>query len=208
MAFGNHKWAQYFGADVVKGEDNEAEFSSLCSSDIIADCKKLASIFPKRHAKDTFMLVRIPSTLTLEKIVEFAGEKLQSLDREMVSIWENILSAHGNKLSKLNTSYWVLMTKDALPESTDKSYGEQEKIVAELAKKSLINYEVPEIREAAACMIMSLKTRSKTDFLFTRCKEQVEGGQTAIDLRPSGLNGHFFKCDDFRTGIAALRKFY
>ncbi len=40
IAFGNSKWAKYFGKDVIKNEDIKEEFSSLPVDAFIEDCKK------------------------------------------------------------------------------------------------------------------------------------------------------------------------
>jgi hypothetical protein len=213
IAFGNEKWAQCFGTNVVKGEDNKEEFSSLPVDDFIADCKKFKSIFPEKNAKDSLMLVRLPKTLngglTLKSLGELAKKYFSKNDKGYNFIMTPIVQELGDQ--SINKSSWVLMTKDVLPGSRNKSYGEQQKIVAELAEKSLINYEVPGTLESAVCILSQYFGSNPHLFsseTFTRCKEEVEGYQTCVGgFTSSGLSV-IYAIDDYdRLGVAAQRKF-
>lgn len=219
IAFGNDKWAQCFGTDVVKNEDNREEFSSLPSDEFIADCKKFKNIFPERNAKDTLMLVRLPKTLNGGLTLKSLGELAKKYFSKSVSgygyLWNVIDQELGDK--SIDKSHWVLMTKDVLPGSTNKSYSEQQKIVADLAKKSLIGYEVPETLESAVC-ILSQYFDSKIRLFSggspsasTRCKEKSQDTSYPFQIivgafKPTGLG--LFTCGDYNfIGVAALRKF-
>jgi len=217
IAFGNDKWAQCFGTDVVKDEDNREEFSSLPSDDFIADCKKFKSIFPERNAKDSLMLVRLPKTLngglTLKSLGELAKKYFSDSDSGYRFIWATIVQELGDK--SIDKSHWVLMTKDVLPGSRAKSYGEQQKIVADLAEKSLISYEVPETLESAVCILSqyfgsNIRLFSDNPWTYTRCKDKVQGYQTVVGgFAPAGLGvrSHHYRYDYDNFGVAALRKF-
>ncbi len=50
IAFGNDKWAQCFGKDIVKDEDSKEEFSSL-PLDIVEDYKRFQSAFPEKKCE-------------------------------------------------------------------------------------------------------------------------------------------------------------
>jgi hypothetical protein len=215
IAFGNDKWAQCFGADVVKDEDNREEFSSLPAEAFISDCKKFKNIFPEKNAKDSLMLVRLPKTLngglTLKSLGKLAKKYFSVSDTGYRFIWPAIIQEHGDK--SIDKSQWVLMTTDVLPGSRNKSYAEQQKMVADLAEKSLISYEVPETLESAACILSQYfgsKTRLFSDNprTFTRCKEKVQSYQTVVGgFAPAGLDVVSNHYDDGRIGVAALRKF-
>ena len=106
------------------------------------------------------------------------------------------------------------MTKDVIPGSRNKRYGEQQKIVAELTEKSLISYEVPETLESAACILSQYffdsKTRLFSDkpWTYTRCKEEVQGCQIVVGgFALAGLHVDYYNYDDAVIGVAALRKF-
>ncbi len=216
IAFGNDKWAQCFGPDVVKDEDKSEEFSSLPSDDFIADCKKFKRIFPERNAKDSLILVRLPKTLngglTLKSLGKLAKRCFLDSDGGYKFIWSHITQELGDK--SIDKSQWALMTKEVLPGSRNKSYDEQQKIVADLAEKSLISYEVPETLEAAACILSQyfgskIRLFSDNPGTYTRCKEKVQGYQVVVGgFAPAGLSVHnhfFYDCDPL--GVAALRKF-
>ncbi len=210
IAFGNDKWAQCFGADVVKDEDNREEFSSLPSDAFISDCKKFKNIFPEKNAKDSLMLVRLPKTLngglTLKSLGELAKKYFSASDTGYRFIWSALIQENGDK--SIDKSQWVLMTKDVLPESRNKSYGEQQKIVADLAKKSLISYEVPEILESAVCILSqyfgsNIRLFSDNPWTYTRCKDKVQGYQTVVGgFAPAGLYLHY---DTMSATALALR---
>ena len=214
IAFGNDKWAKCFGTDVVKGEDNIEEFSSLPLQAFIEDCKKFKSIFPKKNLKDRLMLVRLPKTLngqlTLKSLGELAKQYFPRSDGGYKFIWLNIVGELGD--TPIDKSRWVLMTKDVLPGSGYKSYAEQQKIVAELDKKFQIRYEVPGVLESVACIFSQYfgsNTRLFTDnpWTYTRCKETVQGYQIVVGgFAPAGLCVcNCYGYDYF--GVAALRKF-
>jgi len=217
IAFGNDKWAQCFGKDVVKDEDNREEFSSLPCQEFIEDCKKFKNIFPEKKAKDTLMLVRLPKTLngqlTLKSLGELAKKYFSNSDTGYRIISSTLVDELGDK--SIDKSRWVLMTKDVLPGSSGKNYTYQQKIVDELAEQSLISYEVPETLESAACILSQYfgsKTRlfSNNPWTYTRCKEKVQGDQTVVGgFGPDGLivNAREFEIGTRRMGVAALRKF-
>lgn len=229
LAFGNDKWAQCFGPDVVKNEDKREEFSSLPLADFIADCKKFTSIFTKRKAKDNLMLVRLPKTLNGKLTLKSLGELAKSFwnsESGYRFIPPAIVQQLGDK--SIDKSYWVLMTKDVLPGSRAKTYFEQQKMVADLAEKSLISYEMPETLESAACILSQYfdsnigvfsdnpwtytrckdRVFSDNPWTYTRCKDKVQGNPTFLGgVAPTGLG---FDCTDYNSpsiGVAALRKF-
>ncbi len=218
VAFGNDKWAQYFGKDAVKDEDNKDEWSSLPWKDFIEDCKKFKSLFPEKQAKDILMLVRLPKTLngqlTLKSFGKLTKKYFPDIEEDTsLLIRSKIISKLGE--ISIDRSRWVMMTKDLLPGTRNKSYHEQQKMIAELAKKSLINYEVPETLESVVC-ILSQYLDSKTyllshnPFTLTRCQENIEGNQIIVGSFSSiGLCVHYRysynDCNDI--GIAALRGF-
>jgi hypothetical protein len=209
IAFGNDKWAGCFGKDVVKDEDSKEEFSSLPWKDFIADCKKFKILFPEKTAKDTLLLVRLPKTLngglTLKNLSELAGKYFSNISSYIL---------HELRDKSIDKSLWVLMTKDLLPGSKDKNYGEQQKIVAGLAEKSLMNYEVPGALEFAACILSQHFNSKKILFsndslIYTRCRDKVRGFRTITEsFFPAGFT--VYGSDNNRhsaIGVAALRKF-
>ena len=80
------------------------------------------------------MLVRLPKGFTLNTLGMLAKKYFPQNPDGYGYIWERILKEHGDR--SIDKSTWLLMTKDVLPGSRNKSYGEQQNIVAELAEKS------------------------------------------------------------------------
>jgi hypothetical protein len=161
------------------------------------------------------MLVRLPKTLngrlTLKCLGELAKKFFSASDTGYKFIWSNIVQEQGDK--SIDKSHWVLMTKDVLPGSRNKSYAEQQKIVAGLAEKSLIGYAVPETLKSAACILShyfgsNIRLFSNDPCTYTRCKENIQGPQTVIGgFAPSGLGIYNSFDDGDSIGIAALRTF-
>jgi len=217
IAFGNDKWAQCFGKDVVKDEDNREEFSFLPWKEFIEDCKKFKSIFPEKKAKNTLMLVRLPKTfngqLTLKSLGELAKKYFSGSGTGYGFIWPGLVDVLGDY--SIDKSRWVLMTKDVLPGSRNKAYATQQKIVDELAEQSLISYEVPETLESAACILSqyfgsNICLFSTNPWTYTRCKEEFRGDLVAVgNFGPSGLHlsTRTYEGGKSCVGVAALWKF-
>ena len=215
IAFGNDKWAQCFGKDIVKDEDSREEFSSL-PLDIVEDYKRFQSAFPEKNAKDSLMLVRLPKTLngqlTLKSLGELAKKYFSDSNTGYRFIWSAIFVDELEDKS-IDKSRWVLMTKDVLPESRNKSYAEQQDIVGKLVQKALIGYEIPETLEAAVCILAqyfdsNMRLFSDNPLTYTRCKNKVQDFQTAVGgFTPTGLCVRYRNSADDSIGVAALRKF-
>ena len=217
IAFGNDKWAQCFGPDVIKNEDNKEEFSSLPYDEFIADCKKFKSIFPGRNAKDILMLVRLPKTLnggiTLKSLGELAMKFFSASKLGYKCIMPSIIQKLGDK--SIDKSQWVLMTKDVLPGSRKKSYVEHQKMVSDLAENYLNNYEVAEVLESTACILSlyfgsNIRLFSDSPCTYTHCQENVEDFQIIVGgFAPTGLNIEHDYCNPGHEllGVAAMRKF-
>jgi hypothetical protein len=126
----------------------------------------------------------------------------------------------------IDKSRWAMMT-DVLPGSRDEKYDKQQKIVADLAEKFLIGYEVPETIWATACIFskhFQYFDSKKCSFCnepwtYTNCKEtilhppiqnqQVKEHLIVVGgLLPTGLevNSYTYGEVDF-IGMAALKKF-
>jgi hypothetical protein len=130
-------------------------------------------------------------------------------------IWDEIVKELGDQTH--DKSYWVLMTRDVLPDSRNKKYTDQKGMVEKLANQSKQNYEVPMLKEGAVSILMNYYRTGKKERLynddpstFTRCQEQFGGYHTIVggfassglDVHDSHYFGHVF------LGVAASRKFF
>lgn len=205
-SFGESEWTTLFGR-VDPAPPLPPDFSDIWNGP--------CPIYSGKKISETHMLVYIPATVdgkpfTLNKLGEIAKRFFPTNDNGYRDIWSGIVDELGDKSIK---SRWVLMTKDVLPGSRNKSYAEQQKIVASLAKKSL-GYEVPDTLEAATCILVQYFSDSKTrlfnndPWTYTRCKEKVQGYQTVVGgFAPAGLHVICNGYDSVHIGVAALRKF-
>lgn len=179
--------------------------------------KGACPIFPAKKIRETHMLVYIPSTLdgqplTLKKLGEITKSYFPESERGYGFIWQLLVDAG----KSIDQSRWVLMTKDVLPGSRNKNYAEQQKMIAKLVEKSLINYEVPETLEAAICILSQYFVSKERLFhdnpvTFTICKELVPktppifvGG---FSLNGLCLNRALPHASKDTIGVAALRRF-
>ncbi len=177
------------------------------------------SAFPGKNVHETHMLVYIPATvdkkpLTLRSLGEIAMRYFPANAGGYGYICDSMVALQGNR--PIERSYWVLMTKDVLSESRNKSYADQQAMVTELATKALAAYEVPGTLEAAACILVQYfsshadsKTRlfSNSPTTYTRCQEKIERYHLVVGgFAPAGLNV-FDDFDNNDIGVAVLRKF-
>ncbi len=171
--------------------------------------------FLKKNAKDSLMLVRLPKTLngrfTLKSFGQLAKKYFSESETGYRVIRSEIVDELGDK--SIDKSLWVLMTKDVLPGSRNKSYAEQQDMVGKLAQKALIGYEIPETLEAAVCILAqyfdsNMRLFSDNPWTYTRCKDKVQGFQMIVGgFVPSGLVVYRNDYDIDDIGVAALRKF-
>lgn len=104
------------------------------------------------------------------------------------SIESNISSEIEDK--PIGRGRWVLMTIKGVPGTIGKPIGEQRAIVADFARKTSAPYELPEVLEAAFCIVTQL-AKSKMRLLnstFTHCQESVKINSNSLinssELRP------------------------
>ncbi len=207
IAFGKKEWETYFG-DV-------GQVPPL-PKDIHKTLKSRCPFRPEETVEKTHMLVLIPKTvngkpLTLKTLDELVKAPKAGHATQYRYIWEKIINEHGDQATA--QPHWVLMTKDVVPESRNKSYVDQQALIAECAKKTNINYEVPCVLDTAICIFMhsiSLGERLFTDkpWTYTRCQEKVQGYHIVVGGFSSAGLDVSLALDDVNVGVAALRKFF
>lgn len=120
---------------------------------------------------------------------------------------------------KTDQSRWVLITTTIIPGSEKLMYEEQQKLVASVAQKTKINYEMPKVVEATTCIFMHyvcskqfiLKSGSLAlaghDFMI-RCQDKALG-KYPIVINAINSTLILASCRNLSTvhGTAALRKF-
>jgi len=202
-AFGKAKWTKYFG-DIGKEPPLPADIDKI----INGPC----AIWPDKKVREMHMLTLIPShvngtQLTLKSI----GELVKSPKGEGRATKYNNFQPYGNEKAHMSQNTWVLMTRDLLPDSRGRNYGDQCQLVSELAQKSGQPYEVPHLIEAVTCIFMEyVKTGTclygRDPWTYTRCQEKALG-MNAYQMAAGGLCVCFSwgDCDFF--GVGCARKF-
>ena len=164
------------------------------------------------------MLVLIPSHVAGQPLtLDYLGELIKSPQE-----------GHGTKYRAYyvgdignqspGSSYWVLMTKDVLPESRNKSYADQCALLSDHANRKGLAYEVPGALEAAVVMLLhhvrsGERLYSVNPFTYTRCRESVVVDDNDYSVVVGGFSwGGLSVCiyvyDSCSLGgVAGLRKF-
>jgi len=221
LAFGNKAWAKCSGLESI-GESDTEEFESL-AKDIGKILKSPCPAFPGKRVGETHMLVRIPKTFdgkpfSLKTLGEIAKKHFPKTENGYRYMWSEVMNKIGNQ--SVDESSWVLMTKKVLEGSRSKSYADQGIMLADLAKKARVAYEVPETLMAVACIFAQyfgsgIRLFNDDPLTYIRCKEDVQGKKVVVggfsgfeeeDAR-AGLDVNYFgNYDSGIIGVAALRK--
>ena len=170
-----------------------------------------------KQIKDTHLLVLIPSYVAGQPLtLDYLGQLIQQPQggghaTKYRFYWDSVREAIGSQTS--GSSYWVLMTKDVLPESRDKSYMDQYALVAAHAERTGLTYEVPGALEAAVVMLLhhvrsGERLYSDDPSTYTRCWEKVQGFQLIVGGCSSvGFSIYSLSYGYDYVGVAGLRRF-
>ena len=170
-------------------------------------------IYPGKKIKETHILAYKPKQVNEQPLTVNNIGKLFPIQGKATGykyIWDAIVTEHGD--TPVEKEEWLLMTKDVLPRSKNKSYIEQQTLVKSLSEKAQAEYQVPQLIDAITCIFaefVSSETRLYSDnpWTYTRCQEKTEGYQVIVGgFARDGL----YVDSDFHFdsgGIGALRKF-
>jgi hypothetical protein len=214
IAFGKELWEKYLG-DV--GEEPPLP------SDIQQILQSPCPFFPGKKVEETHLLTLIPKTvngkpLTLNSLEELVKHPKQGQATQFGHLWDDIKKEYGSQPPP--RSYWVLMTRDVIPKSRNKSYDVQKQLLESYCQEAHVLYEVPHILDAAVSIFMEyLKTGQKlysdNPRTYTYCQERISsyptrplfvGGFAAGALRVCSYI-HLNAFDYESRGLGGLRKF-
>jgi len=206
FALGARVWYEHFGSVGV-----EPPLPATINELLKTPCP----FWSGKRVQETHMLVLIPATvngkaLTLDSLEELIQKPKKGHATRYSYYWDALQKEFG-KQSPLSF-YWVLMTKDVVEGTRNKSYGDQCALVAEYSA-----YGVPTLLEAAAGVLMhhvknGERLYSDSPWTYTRCQEKVAGvGFQCVVGGFAGAGLHFSDCSgsyvgDF-VGLAVARKF-
>lgn len=115
------------------------------------------------------------------------------------------------------SSHWVLITRDVIPDSQNKRYSDQKKLLESYAQKSEESYLLPTALEAATCILVEY-VRSGTilysdnPWTYTRCLETVNNNQWPVSIGGFSSEGLYihdcrYAYSHYYIGVAGVRSF-
>lgn len=179
LIFGENEW-KYRGHQVSKAPDLPKDFDktwlSLC-------------LFTRKKVRDSYILVYIPEKVdgdfkfSLFQLWQLLRYSFPNLAFDSAD-WHNTCGPAHEKIKRVEKSGWVLMTKDVIPNSTGKSYKEQQAIISDITGSSLRNCQVPTAMEAMVCRVaqywLNGNRLSDEPKMYTRCREEFDGYQVVV----------------------------
>ena len=204
-------WERYFG-EVGVTPPLPANIEEIMNS----PCPFFSTFWNKKQIKETHLLALIPSHVAGKPLtLDYLGELIKSPKggghkTQYRSYWDAAREAIGSQSPE--RSYWVLMTRDVLDGSRNKSYKGQSALVARHR-----GYTVPGALEAAVVVLLHHVRKGERLYsdrprTFTRCQENVQNYQLIVGgFSSRGLDViddyYDYYSDDLDFGVAVLRKF-
>ncbi|MHA7878118.1 MAG: hypothetical protein ACX93T_04355, partial [Bacteroidota bacterium] len=174
------KWRSYFG-EVGPAPPIPTHIEALLSQP--------CPLFPGKRVYESHLLTLIPATvdgvpLTLNSFQKVLKASEESGHRKTGYGFycNNVEEEFGEKT--IGTSYWVLMTRDVLPGSRDKTYEDQRRLVVDIAENTSIAYTLPTILEGVVSTLCYHVETGKKLFphihpsTVSRCEEALQRGFT------------------------------
>jgi hypothetical protein len=212
--FGAEEWQRCFG---------EVEPAPDLPINMAAILRSACPFWPGKKIRDTHLLVLIPAAVDGEPFtLNLLGELIQypknGGHKARYSYYGSDVQVQFGVASPA-ASYWLLMTRDVLPESRNKSYRDQKELISDHAERTSLPYEVPNALEAATVIIAHHVRNGEQLYgddplTFTRCQEwglhqSSEYPAIVGGFGSSGLSVHSYSHYDHHFyGIAGCRKFF
>lgn len=120
------------------------------------------------------------------------------------------------------SSYWILMTKDIIPNTQNKNYKDQQEFVAQIRQKTQLKYELPTTLQAASSILLYYTKTGEylftnndpsREWVFTRSKDEVSADKWAVAIGGFSNEGLFiYRSPDFLfdkrfVGVAGAIRF-
>ncbi|MCB9092835.1 MAG: TIR domain-containing protein [Halobacteriovoraceae bacterium] len=214
MAFGKAKWEKYFG-DIGAEPPLPPNIDEILNSP--------CSFWPEKKVRETHLLVLVPQTVNGRP---FCLDSLEGLIKSPKTGHKTQYRGYSDYVkkelgSKSAPSHWVLMTRDVIEGSRNKSYDDQKKLVQSHAQKTKTPYEMPMALDAATAILMHYVETGKalyTDdklgpqWTYTRCQEKVNNNQWPATIGGFAAGGLSVDNADFVdhwffSGVGCVRKF-
>jgi hypothetical protein len=210
-AIGPKEWEQYFG-EVGAVSPLPANIDEILNSP--------CPFWEDKQVKDTHLLVLVPAMVderpfTLDLLGDLIKSPKGGGSKTKYDYYDSTVKEELGAKSP-GSSYWVLMTRDVLPGSRDKTYDAQKALVAAHASRLVLPYEMPDALSAATAILLHharTGERLYTDdpLTYTRCQEKVLGNKYSVIVGGFCSGGLDVYSDDGvhddGSGVSCLRKF-
>ena len=205
-AFGARAWREYFG---------EVGAEPLLPVEIYTILQAPCPFWPGKKVFETHMLVLIPEKVSGKPFcLNFLRELIQRPKQGPATNYKYYVGIKlENKTRVPDKAYWVLLTRDVLPDTRNKTFQEQKQKVDSIGS----GYELPGLLEAATSILIEhlrsgKRLYSDAPYTYTRCQEVGNYGCHCVvgGFAASGVQGHNHR-DDFRyehIGVGVRRKFW
>jgi hypothetical protein len=170
VTFGAQEWEKYLG-EVGEAPPLPADIDEILDGP--------CPFWPGKTVRDTHLLVLIPATVggvpfTLNLLEELIQHPKNGGHKAKCNYDKRVKAAIGKQSPP--RSYWLLMTRDVLPNSRNQAYDSQEKLVAAYAGRLGLPYELPHALEAATAILMYNTREGKWllgdyPLIYTRCQD-------------------------------------
>jgi hypothetical protein len=189
---GAEEWKSIFGEQIVAGS-----LPSDLSLDLLTRLCPLSKD-GKTKVCESHVLIWIPEQLkgedlTVNSFAEFGNEYAEQEDMQVV-IFQGNQSRNERQAEVYNQTkagHWALIPLVLLPESKNKSFANQEPILANFKQKpNCENYETAEARDLALALGMTYLLTGEREFasFWGFCAENSSGGRAALGhFRAGGL---------------------
>jgi hypothetical protein len=209
-----------FGKDLWEKHIGEVGVEPPLPSNIQEILQSPCPFWPVKRVIETHLLTLIPKTvngkpLTLNYLQELVKQPKLGQPTKYSTYWAEIRKEYGT--TPIERSYWVLLTKDVIPGSRNKSCEAQAQLLKECDQKANASYELPGLLEIATSLLMEyLRTGqclySYNPLTSTRCRERVSSDpDMPLAVGNFTSNGLFilnnYSGDAEFSGIGVLRKF-
>jgi hypothetical protein len=212
--FGASAWQQYFG---------EVGLAPDLPSDIDDILNRACPFWSGRKVGDTHLLVLIPAKVngqpfSLNLLHELIQNPKVGGHRAQYCCYDSDVQLQLGAASP-QASYWLLMTRDVLPKSRNKTYADQKRLFADHARRTSLPYELPRALEAATAILTrhvqnGERLYSDGPWTWTRCQEWIlrESNKYPVVVGGFGSSGPdiYSSCCSRRChdGVAGCRKFF
>jgi len=201
------KWENHFGnIDPVPEMPNN----------IVQILRSPCPFWPDKRVYETHLLTLVPKTVNGTPLtLKYMGQLIQNPKKGSKTQFDKDTDFYNHEKTAVDKPHWILMTKDVIPNSRNKSFQDQLKLVKEYNKMS---YELVHLIDAVVAILLehvSKGTRLYPVETLTLCQEREQDkGDYGQIMHVGGFSRHGLRVSHYfgnaleYFGIGVSRKFY